>query len=136
MALPAYLYLSGTGPERPIPIIEYDLGFYQDLDVTGKPCSRPKGGLIDIVISSHDSLPITAWMLSPIGLKDGKIEFITPPFGKKRTVEFEEAVCVKYREVYDRVESSRALNVYFTISANRIKIGEAGFEHDWKNLPK
>ncbi len=134
MALPAYLHLSGT--TLPIPLNKYDLGFYQDLDVTGKPSSRPKGGLIDLVISSHDCLPITAWMLSPFGLRDGKIEFITPPFGKKRTVEFEEAICVKYREVYNRTEMGRHLDVHFTISANRIKIGEAGFENGWKNLPK
>lgn len=134
MALPANLYLSGTS--KPITLYAYDLSFYQDLDVTGKPSSRPKGGLIDLVISSHDCLPVTAWMLSPFGLRDGKIEFITPPFGKKRTVEFEEAICVKYREIYQKSEMGRHLDIHFTISANRITIGEAGFTNDWKNLPK
>lgn len=136
MALEAWLSFTSTEGQttHTIKVLECEFEFHQDLDKTGKPCSRPQGGTIDIVIESTDKITITEWMFAPMSLKDGKIQFPLR-FGKRKTLEFEEAVCVKYREIFHASDSMPML-VYFTISANRIKIGEALFENDWKNLPK
>lgn len=136
MALEAWLsFTSAKGQTtHTIKVLECEFEFHQDIDKTGKPCSRPQGGLIHLVIESTDKTTITEWMFARMSLKDGKIQFPLR-FGKKKTLEFEEAVCVAYREVFHASDSMPML-LHFTISANRIKIGDAAFENDWKNLPK
>lgn len=115
-------------------MLECEFSFHQDLDPTGKPSSKAQGGLIKVLIESTAKTSITEWMFSPMALKNGKISFPLR-FGKKKELYFEEGICVDYKEVFHHANNLPML-MHFTISANKLKIGEAVFENDWKNLPK
>ncbi len=136
MALEAWLSFTtaqGQTTDK-LKILECDFEFRQDIDKTGKPSSKPYGGLIHITVESTEKATIAEWMFSTMGLKDGHIEFPLRQ-GKKKDLNFEDGVCIAYQESFNASDSTPML-IRFTISANRIIVNTATYSNDWKNIPK
>lgn len=133
MALDAVLTLTSSGqPTESIKVLECDFEFSQEIDETGKPSAKPRGGLIHVAVESNDKATIAEWMFSKSDLKNGKIEFALRN-NKKKELTFEEGACIEYHESFNSV-NSMPMVLRFTISANTIKLGSVTFKNDWKKL--
>jgi len=128
MALEAWM--SFTNDSNRIKILTCDFSFSQEIDETGKPSSRPQGGLINITVESTDKETLAEWMFSKMGMKDGKIEFQLRN-NKTKVLSFKEGVCIAYNESFNAA-GSIPMMVHFTISPNSIKLGSAEFKNEWK----
>jgi len=133
MALDAWLSFttSSGSASQSMKILECDFEFSQEIDETGKPSAKPRGGLIHITIESTDNAAIAEWMFSKMDFKNGKIEFSLRS-NKKKVLTFENAACIAYHESFNAVNNLPML-LRFTISANTIQLGQAPpFTNDWK----
>jgi hypothetical protein len=128
MALEAWL--SFANDSNKIKVLSCDFSFSQEIDETGKPSSRPQGGLINITVESTDKETLAQWMFSKMGMKDGKIEFQLRN-NKNKTLSFKEGVCVSYSESFN-ASGGIPMIIHFTISPNSIKLGSAEFTNDWR----
>jgi hypothetical protein len=131
MALDAVLSLtsSGTSTES-LKVLECDYEFSQEIDESGKPSARPRGGLIHVTVESSDKTTIAEWMFSKMAFKNGKIEF-TLRNSKKKELIFEDGACISYHESFNAV-NSLPMMLRFTISANILKLGSVTHDNEWK----
>ena len=74
------------GSNKAIKVLEVDYGFTQYTDETGKTSGFPTGGTINLVVESTEDTQIIDWMISPEGMKNGKIEILLK---KKKIIKFE-----------------------------------------------
>ncbi len=135
MALEAYFSITSSSDvqaER-IKLLSCEFGFQQQLDETGRPATKPLGGLIHLTIESTDREIIAEWMLNRMSRKNGRIEFPLRN-NRKKVLTFEDGICVSYNESYKSTDNVPML-LDFTISANRITLGSATFNNDWKLNP-
>ena len=118
-------------------ILECEYEFYQAVDQTGKPSTRPRGGQIHLIMksTSDDDMLFQEWMFRKSETKSGKLEFVIGE-GQKRTmktIDFLEAFCVKYYE-YFNYNNSILMYMKVSISANEIIFGANGntkFTNEW-----
>jgi hypothetical protein len=131
MALDAVLSLTSSGtPTESLKVLECDFEFSQEIDETGKPSGKPRGGLIHVTVESNDKITIAEWMFSKMGFKNGKIEFSLRN-SKKKELNFEDGACISYHESFNSV-NNLPMVLRFTISANTIKLGSVTFNNEWK----
>ncbi|MDX8340110.1 type VI secretion system tube protein TssD [Draconibacterium sp. IB214405] len=130
MSLSARLHISGHRKEQKgIRVIESDFEFAQDVDTTtGQICGRMKGGKINILLDIENDGELLHWMFHNV-VKNGKIIFIGLPEGKSiKTIEFENAYLIYYKEVFKEVTS---VNIRITISAQKMTIAGEQMENSW-----
>ena len=107
------------GSNVPIKVLNLSFSFTQYTDPTGKAAGYPTGGEILLTIEEKESdTQIIDWMLSPAGLKDGKIELVVKD--GKRVIEFKKALCISYSESFSHLGGEQPLNVSITITAETI----------------
>ncbi|MHC1774098.1 MAG: type VI secretion system tube protein TssD [Lentimicrobium sp.] len=129
MALDAVLTFMGGATES-MKVLECDYEFSQEIDETGKPSAKPRGGLIHVTVESNDKTTIAEWMFSKLAYKNGKIEFSLRN-NKKKELVFEDGACISYLESFNAVNNIPMM-LRFTISANVIKLGSVTFSNLWK----
>lgn len=133
MALDAFLTLTSSGqPTETLKVLECDYEFSQEIDETGKPSAKPRGGLIHVTVESSEKATIAEWMFAKLDMKDGRLEFSLRN-NKKKTLSFEDGTCIEYHESFNSV-NNMPMVLRFTISANTIKLGNVTFKNDWKKL--
>jgi hypothetical protein len=103
----------------PITIYQFDFGFTQYTDETGKTVGNPTGGTINMVVAATSDTTLIDWMLSRKGLKDGRIEIDS----QKRVIKFEKAECIQYHESFSHLGGDENVTISFTISVETLKIG-------------
>ncbi|WP_297086295.1 type VI secretion system tube protein TssD [uncultured Draconibacterium sp.] len=130
MSLSARLHISGHRKEQKgIRIIECDFEFLQSVDsTTGQISGRMKGGKINVLLDIENDGELLHWMFNNV-VKNGKIIFIGPPEGKSvKTIEFENAYLIYYKEVFKEVSS---VTIRITISAQKMIIAGEQMENSW-----
>lgn len=130
MSLSARLHISGHRKEQKgIRVIESEFEFSQDVDkTTGQICGRMKGGKIHILLDTENDGELLHWMFHNV-VKNGKIIFIGLPEGKSiKTIEFENAYLIYYKEVFKEVTS---VSIKITISSQKITIAGEQMENSW-----
>jgi len=118
-------------------ILECEYEFSQSVDQTGKPSTRPRGGLIHIIMKScsDDDMLFQEWMFRKSETKSGKLEFVISE-GQKRqmkTLEFFDGFCVKFYE-YFNYNNGILMYMKVSISAGEIFFGTNGntkFSNEW-----
>ena len=134
MALQGKLKIAG----RTYGIVECSYQFSQNVDDTGKPTSRPRGGTITFVMpaTSDDDLFFYKWMFSKTEVKSGTFTFTVWTHNNKRsykTVNFQNAYCVNLKDYFNDADS-RLMYTTVTIVAEIISIGGndvAEFNNEW-----
>lgn len=114
-------------------ILRYHWSFHQDADVTGRPCARPQGGLIQIVIETTKDPIFTEWAVSDNMLKNVKI--VQSPAtltSKSRTIEFYDMHCVEVNDNFNGVDN-QPMTTTITLSPAIISVnGVKMMEKYWK----
>lgn len=119
--------------------------FNQAIDKEGQMTGIVRGGTITVRVKAlnNGNVHLVEWMLTSNMHKDGEIVFVeTKDRRPMRTVEFKEAYCVDYRDVWeDKTGSADDLGHYeeFTLSCREITVkstgsnpGVAKFSNNWK----
>jgi hypothetical protein len=120
--------------EDEINVLRCSFKFNQSIDVTGKAASNPMGGTIELTVASTNHSDILEWMISKSHTKNGKITFIRyDTMSKLKTLEFENALCVKYHETFD-LAAEHPILLQITLSAHTIKLEDTVFKNKWPGL--
>ncbi len=115
---------------------EYNLlsssyGLFQETDATGRPSSVTRGGMISFEVESTGDTGLSDWMFNNFETRNGSLIFLKRDTdAKAKELEFTDAYCVKYSEVFDSTGKNPMVEKV-TISAREIKMGNADFENEW-----
>jgi hypothetical protein len=117
--------------EKRVRVIECDFGFTQDIDSTGKPSGKPRGGTINLLIESTDDSELISWMFSHDERKNGTIKFLRRDNERPmKKVEFKDGICINYHESF-RDHGEVPMTTALTISAKEINIGSVSYKNKW-----
>ena len=118
-------------------LVECEYEFYQSLDESGKPASRPQSGLIKFVMPAQDDndLFFYNWMFNRAETHNGTIEMLLSTDDNKKNylhLYFEDAYMVNMYQYFNN-NNSLLVRTKVTLSARKFTFGQQGsFENDWK----
>ena len=112
-------------------ILHADYDFTQPTNDQRQPVAKPVSGFINLTIeSSKDSEPIE-WMLNHQMVKNGKIIFYrTDANSEMRKIEFENAYCVYYKEVFDTY-SDLPMLIHLKLSPQKMVVSGQSIMVEW-----
>jgi hypothetical protein len=112
-------------------VLSCNYSMHQDYDVTGRPSSVTRGGVVNVVVESTDSTALFEWMCDSYMKKDATITFNKrDQDAKMKELEIKEAYCVGYQESFDS-SGTGAMIESLTLSAKSIKLGNGEHENEW-----
>mgnify|MGYP000162749607 FL=1 len=118
-------------------LVECEYEFFQTLDESGKPASRPQGGIIKFVMSAQgdDDMLFYEWMFNRAAKHRGTIEFcLSTDKNKEKYLHlfFDEAYLVNFYQYFHNA-NSMLMRSKVTLSAKKIVFGSgATFVNDWR----
>ena len=133
MALQGNLIVDGASDGYGIVECAYE--FNQLTDESGKPTSRPRGGIITFVTPTPkdgDTL-FYQWMFNKTQTHSGKFIFVVYAKNNTRcnkTIKFENAYCVGLKEYFNNSDS-RLMYTTVTISAEKIIVSGEAHDNKW-----
>jgi hypothetical protein len=114
-----------------IRIRKCDYTFHRDVDTLGKTTSGVYGGTINLTVASTDDTTIIESMVNQYKPIDGTITFKKgDEDAKMKEVTWEKGYIIRFHENFDH-EGNEPLLTTFTVSAEKIKIGNAEHNNEW-----
>jgi hypothetical protein len=112
-------------------VLSCNFRMHQDVDVTGRPSSIARGGIVNLVVESTDNSGLLQWMCDSYMKKDATITFNKREENSKlKELEIKEAYCVGYEESFDSAGSG-AMTESITLSAKSVKMGDGEHLNEW-----
>ena len=112
-------------------ILDCSFTFRQDTDYTGRPCAKPQGGQIKLLIESTAKTDFLEWMISPSVTKKGEITFYRRDnMSSLKKAEFTDAYCIEYSEHFN-AENSTPLQIHLVLSAKEISVKGTTYRNNW-----
>ena len=113
-------------------VLACSYAFSRDVDAKGRPASIVYGGRVDFTVESTDDTSIIESMLNnmhkPIS---GSVTWTkVDEDGTLKVLEFENAFVIAYSEAFSE-GGGDSMQISFSVSAQKIKIGSAELENDW-----
>jgi hypothetical protein len=119
------------GGKDGIDVLSCDYALRRDVDAKGRPASGVYGGTINLTIESTDDTSIVESMVNQYKPVDGTITFKkSDEDAKMKELTFEKGYVIAFQESID-VKGSKPMQIDFTISAQKIKIGNAEHKNEW-----
>ena len=132
MAAPTTAKLTIDGfEEREVIYVQYQ--FNQQIDVEGQPTGTTRGGIINLKVKSTDSgnIELLDWTCDSYKeVKEGKITWPNKVGGIMKTLQFFDAYCVSYEEVYDDANRDRMYESITITCRQLIVTGKGSVEYD------
>lgn len=114
-----------------IDVLACDYKLTRDVDAKGRPSSGVYGGTINLTIESTDDTSIIESMVNQYKPVDGTVTFKkSDEDAKMKELSFEKAYVISFQESID-VKGAKPMQMDFTISAEKIKIGNAEHKNEW-----
>ena len=107
MAFKGTLHL-GQGKDEKYNLLRFSYTLNQRINPeNGRPTSIAKGGILHATVETSNNTKLLEWMLDPSMVKNGTIQIDDRAIDGKsmRTIEFNDAFCVNYNEVFNAVNS-------------------------------
>ena len=112
-------------------VLDCSFTFRQDTDYTGRPCAKPQGGQVSLLIESTAKTDFLDWTISPTVTKNCKITFFKRDnISALKNVEIKDAYCIEYTEIFNS-ENSQPLQIHLVLSAKEISIKGTTFTNNW-----
>ncbi|MGB1308471.1 MAG: type VI secretion system tube protein TssD [Oceanihabitans sp.] len=112
-------------------VLDFSFEVTQQTDSRGLASGYPNLGALNILIESSNDLDFYAWSINSNAAKDGKIIFYKrDAMAKHKTIEFNGAVCVGYKESFNSNDSS-PMKTRIIIRANAIIVENTGYVNNW-----
>jgi len=117
-------------------VVELEYELTQNADRIGQPSGEVAGGNITVTLRSLDGDSRFGWMVSSSMKKSGKIEFIDREGKEAKTLEFEDAYCIGYKEHYKAFSDNdgttkEGSTERLTLTCRKIKVGNESHENTW-----
>jgi len=126
--------------DREVSVVDYV--FYQASDKENQPSGIPRGGKISVRVKAEDSgnAELLKWATAKSMAKKGSLLFMTAKNIEKKmkSIEFEGAYCLEFREHWEDVpvERDNAVPIAhweeIVISCRKITNGPVNYENEWK----
>ncbi|MBC3788303.1 type VI secretion system tube protein TssD [Spirosoma utsteinense] len=114
------------------PVRQLWLDITQAIDAVGRPASATRGGKIRLELDVVEDDTLSEWMADPHKTLGGSVRYYrTDEDATLKELKFEDAYCVEYIEQFDGTQSAQPMTTTLTISARKLKIGEASIENNW-----
>ena len=116
-------------------VIECDYEFSQDIDITQKPCTRPKGGLINVVVESMSDRELVQWMIAPANVRSGDLIFYKDDSAqtKLKTLSFKEAICIRLCEKFTSYGDEPMLTT-ISFVAKEMTLDGVSYSAQWTHI--
>jgi hypothetical protein len=116
-------------------IIECDYEFSQQTDVTGKPCAKPKGGTINVVVETISDQALIQWMIGAGTVRSGEIVFYRDDAKQKKlkSLSFKEAICIRFHERFTNDTETPMLTT-ISFVAQEITLDGVQYSTPWTNF--
>ncbi|MDN3672792.1 type VI secretion system tube protein TssD [Flavobacterium branchiarum] len=112
-------------------VLEFNIGFKQQIDSTSKPAGEAKGGVITMIIEASQNSHFLSWMLNGDLTKDGKIVFYRrDALSKMKELTFTKAFCVSYDEQFTST-TEVPMKITMELVAKELVFGDAKFSNNW-----
>lgn len=119
------------GSKDNIDVLSCNYALRRDVDAKGRPTSGVYGGTINLSVESTDDTSIVEAMVNQFKPVDGSITFKkSDEDAKMKELTFEKGYVVAYQESID-VKGAKPMQIDFTITAEKIKIGNAEHKNEW-----
>ena len=119
------------GAKDGIDVLACDYKLRRETDAKGRPSSGVFGGSINITVESTEDTSIVESMMNQYKPVDGAITFKkSDEDAKMKELSFEKGYVTDFRESIDG-KGKKPLQIEFTISAQKIKIGNAEHKNEW-----
>lgn len=119
------------GSKDNIDVLKCDYALHRDVDSKGKPSSGVYGGTINLAIESTDDTSIVESMVNQYKPISGTITFKkSDEDAKMKELSWENGYVIRYQEGID-ITGSQPMQIEFTVSAEKIKIGNAEHANIW-----
>jgi hypothetical protein len=116
-------------------IIECDYEFTQAIDETGKPCAKPRGGVITVVVESMSDPELIQWMIATGNVRSGEIVFYKDDAAQKKlkTLSFKEAICILLHERFTR-DTETPMHTTISFVAKELSLDGVDYSAQWTNF--
>ncbi|TPN81235.1 type VI secretion system tube protein TssD [Aquimarina algicola] len=112
-------------------VLEFEFSVEQSVDESNRPCARPKGGVIEMLIESNTKVDFFEWSKSSSATKDGRIEFYRRDnISSLKKLQFNEAYCIKYTEKFNSIDNE-PLKIFLKISAKELTMRGTTLTNNW-----
>lgn len=112
-------------------VLEFNINFTQEINNSGKPSGKAKGGEIDIIIEASKETGFLSWMLNSELTKDGKIIFYRrDALSKMKELNFVKAFCIDYHEQFTST-TEIPMKITMKLITKELTFGDAKFSNDW-----
>jgi hypothetical protein len=121
--------------KEPYTVIECDYEFSQEIDSLGKPCSRPRCGLINVILETRSDPAMIQWMLGAGNVRSGVINFYKDDSDSKKlkSLSFKQAVCIKLQEKFMNYGDS-PMTSYLSFVAKEVSVDGVDYDSQWTNF--
>jgi len=112
-------------------VLKCDYSLHREVDTKGNPATGIFGGTINLSVESTDDTSIIESMVNEHKPVDGKITFMKgDEDSKMKELTWEKGYVIKYHEGLD-ITNSQPMGIDFTVSAMKIKVGNAEHKNSW-----
>ncbi len=112
-------------------ILQCEFSIEQSVDESNRPCARPKGGVIEMLIESNTKLDFFEWSISSSATKNGEISFSRRDnISTLKKLQFNEAYCIKYTEKFNSTDNE-PLKIFLRISAKELVMRGTTLTNNW-----
>jgi hypothetical protein len=112
-------------------VLSCNYSMHQEYDVTGRPSSVARGGVVNLAVESTDSSSLFEWMCDSYMKKDATITFNKREENAKlKELEIKEAYMVGYQESFDSTGTG-AMTESISLSAKSLKMGDGELLNEW-----
>lgn len=128
MAFNAKLKIGGKDN---IDVLKCNYSLSRDVDSKGRPSSGVYGGTINLTVESTDDTSIIESMVNQYKPVDGMVTFKkSDEDAKMKELSWEKGYVIAFKEGID-ITGTEPMLIDFTISAEKIKIGNAEHKNEW-----
>ncbi|MCX6270840.1 MAG: type VI secretion system tube protein TssD [Bacteroidetes bacterium] len=115
-------------------VLECDYDFTQQIDITGKPSAKPRGGIVNVVVESKSDPELMEWMVALSNVRSGEITFFKDdaPGVKLKTLSFKEAFCIRFQEKYTSTGPNPMI-ASFSFTAKEVTVDGVTYSSQWTN---
>jgi hypothetical protein len=119
------------GSKDNIDVLKCDYALHRDVDSKGKPSSGVYGGTINLSIESTDDTSIVESMVNQYKPISGTVTFKkSDEDAKMKELSWENGYVIRFQEGID-ITGQQPMQIDFTVSAEKIKIGSAEHVNGW-----
>jgi len=112
-------------------VLKCDYALRREVDTKGNPATGIFGGTINLSVESTDDTSIIESMVNQHKPIDGTVTFMKgDEDSKMKELTWEKGYVIQYREGLD-ITNSHPMGIDFTVSAMKIKVGNAEHENAW-----